>query len=398
MKKWPRLSFTLLAAILLFFVVVLSSLSFRPLGGGNVFAQTLGPSQQQLTQIALQNLQAEYNSMISGNSPTEVLIPRFDGQSGQEISSSQRTVSAQTANNKLAKYGIHYTSIDVSLTPLGIRNNGVNLLLDATEQSTFHCTSNDPSAPTQWEQVVPHTFVFQQIQANYQLTYDSTGCDPYGYYLCAPTDASTEPADPVDENGAPINLGPQPTPLDENMALNTPSQPSQRTLFYCDYDSFSAAEYALTWATSRNHAYREYGNDCTNFASQCLRAGGWQYKHCCKNHKDWNRWWYDPQGTQNQGQTRTWTFAEALDYFIPNSGRGRFTLNANDMYFGDIIFIDQFGNGIYDHTMIVTYPAGTWGDTWVSYHTHDTRNRPIADIWRQYPNARLHPYWICHNW
>ena len=88
MKKWPRLSFTLLAAVLLVFVVVLSSVSL-PLGGRNVLAQTLTPSQGTLTKIALQQLQADYNSMISGNSATEVLVPRFDGQIRQEISSSQ---------------------------------------------------------------------------------------------------------------------------------------------------------------------------------------------------------------------------------------------------------------------------------------------------------------------
>ncbi|WP_426004861.1 amidase domain-containing protein [Paenarthrobacter sp. NyZ202] len=35
--------------------------------------------------------------------------------------------------------------------------------------------------------------------------------------------------------------------------------------------------YARYWAFGRNGAYRQFGNDCQNFVSQSLNAGGWQH-------------------------------------------------------------------------------------------------------------------------
>jgi hypothetical protein len=43
------------------------------------------------------------------------------------------------------------------------------------------------------------------------------------------------------------------------------------------YDRAAAVAYARKWALSRNPAYYDYdplGGDCTNFASQCVLAGG----------------------------------------------------------------------------------------------------------------------------
>ncbi|WRY49101.1 amidase domain-containing protein [Anaerostipes sp. PC18] len=33
-------------------------------------------------------------------------------------------------------------------------------------------------------------------------------------------------------------------------------------------------KYALKWANSRNKKYKKHRNDCTNFVSQCVNAGG----------------------------------------------------------------------------------------------------------------------------
>ena len=40
------------------------------------------------------------------------------------------------------------------------------------------------------------------------------------------------------------------------------------------YSNSAAVTYARTWANSRNSTYNSYANDCTNFVSQCLVAGG----------------------------------------------------------------------------------------------------------------------------
>ena len=41
------------------------------------------------------------------------------------------------------------------------------------------------------------------------------------------------------------------------------------------YNVIAAVNYAMTWGGSkRNPAYPQYDSDCSNFVSQCLKAGG----------------------------------------------------------------------------------------------------------------------------
>jgi hypothetical protein len=115
--------------------------------------------------------------------------------------------------------------------------------------------------------------------------------------------------------GVPIN-GPQPAPL---------SAERRR-----------AIEYADRWAGNvddphrANPDYQNFGDgggDCTNFASQVMRAGG--FKDVGDGIDDWHRgdaddWYYD-NGFSFPGNTNsnTWSVAQANRDFIVNSGRGQ---------------------------------------------------------------------------
>lgn len=52
---------------------------------------------------------------------------------------------------------------------------------------------------------------------------------------------------------------------------------------YSPYNSSMASNYAYQWALSKNPQYPDFsantlqGGDCTNFVSQALHTGGWQY-------------------------------------------------------------------------------------------------------------------------
>ena len=41
------------------------------------------------------------------------------------------------------------------------------------------------------------------------------------------------------------------------------------------FDREAAAAYARKWATGTNPNYPRFDNDCTNFVSQVMLAGGW---------------------------------------------------------------------------------------------------------------------------
>ncbi|WP_227996965.1 amidase domain-containing protein [Nocardia australiensis] len=83
----------------------------------------------------------------------------------------------------------------------------------------------------------------------------------------------------------------------------------------------AAVEYANQWALGRNPDYADLGEaDCTNFVSQCLRAGGFQDEGdggVPKMHRDDNaRWYYDDDRT-GVDKSYTWGGAPNLhDYLL----------------------------------------------------------------------------------
>ena len=90
-------------------------------------------------------------------------------------------------------------------------------------------------------------------------------------------------------------------------------------------------EYAEQWAEGFNPEYESLGGgdlDCTNFASQVMRAGG--FGDVGNGIDDWRRgdsddWYYQNDGLAFPGNTssKTWTLAKENHNFVTqHSGRG----------------------------------------------------------------------------
>ncbi len=159
-----------------------------------------------------------------------------------------------------------------------------------------------------------------------------------------------------------------------------------------NYDRNAAVRYALQYALSPNRAYVYYeDNDCSNFISQCLRAGG------AKN--DYNRthpWWYDGRPSV------CWAVAHSLFWYIRTcSARNSFGIRAKTYYLddnngyassikgkvepGDLI---QYRNdqGRIQHSAIIT-GFDSNGEPLVCQHTYNGKNV----TWRKYfPEAIFH--------
>ena len=164
----------------------------------------------------------------------------------------------------------------------------------------------------------------------------------------------------------------------------------------------AAKNYALDQAFNPNPYFRIFDNDCTNFVSQSLKWGGWTYKGFGNSYKNWGLWWYDEFGSKKTGQTRSWTQAIALKYFVGNSGRGFLTRYPCDLDIGDVIFADWESDGVIDHAMIITYRVYTtncwdWSGILLSQHSNARRNKPLSQYATENPNASFIAYWICHN-
>ncbi|WP_370941927.1 amidase domain-containing protein [Amycolatopsis sp. cg5] len=163
------------------------------------------------------------------------------------------------------------------------------------------------------------------------------------------------------------------------------------------YNRQAMADYAKRWALDRNSAYPSFGNDCTNFVSQAMSAGGWLHvvnPGPFGNPTDKGNWYMRYLST-HAGYSQTWSVADMFRYFaIDNSTPRRVTLNGNHSRRGDVIWADwDLANGSpgvdghWDHVMIITGDAYPNVDDWitktVSYHTTDTRDVPLQQVWEK---------------
>lgn len=126
------------------------------------------------------------------------------------------------------------------------------------------------------------------------------------------------------------------------------------------------SKYALKWTSSPyngneksdfNSTYPFYGNNCANFASQVLDAGGWfRTGGNSLQQNDNTKWTYNLAGYK--GATRTWYSAKYLNIFAYNTGTYGWLDNIWNARTGDLLFVDWDPNGkadgSIDHVMVVS--------------------------------------------
>jgi hypothetical protein len=180
------------------------------------------------------------------------------------------------------------------------------------------------------------------------------------------------------------------------------ARPEAATVALQLYSGTAAASYAKKWANGINPAYGKLGDDdCTNFVSQAMVAGGWTYvwgfHHAkrairdmgiCELRKTNSVWWfkrdqcYRPWPWSNIHASHTWGGAENFYQFLDTSGRGTKLKAISDLDVGDVLQRDHNDNHVH-HTMVVTEkgPQIVDGKSIIqlklSYHSNNTLNRPF---------------------
>ncbi|MCA0969785.1 amidase domain-containing protein [Halobacillus litoralis] len=135
------------------------------------------------------------------------------------------------------------------------------------------------------------------------------------------------------------------------------------------YNRREAVRYADRWWDSYNPAYRHFEVDCTNYISQCLRAGGapmWGQPNRSKG------WWY---GSGNWSYS--WAVAHALRWYLSGSRKGLTATevsSADQLSLGDVICYDFEGDGRFNHNTIVVKKDAN-GMPLVNAHTSNSRHR-----------------------
>jgi Domain of unknown function (DUF4157)/Putative amidase domain len=157
------------------------------------------------------------------------------------------------------------------------------------------------------------------------------------------------------------------------------------------YSGSAAAAYARTWALGTNPSYPRFDNDCTNFVSQSVEAGGWtMVGGSCSDRKGDNVWWYGNSKCWWPGVRASYTWAGAQNFynFTNVSGRGSAASKVADLKIGDILQMRFDGSTNIGHSMVLTDKKE--GNLFFSYHTSDHLDEPFwgsGGILSRYPKA-----------
>ncbi|WP_409295009.1 amidase domain-containing protein [Peribacillus sp. SCS-26] len=134
------------------------------------------------------------------------------------------------------------------------------------------------------------------------------------------------------------------------------------------YNRLKAVQYAERWWNEFNPGYKKFQDDCTNFISQCLRAGGapvWGQPQRQRG------WWYT-----GKTWSYSWAVAHSLKLYLGRSKglKTRMVSKPEELTYGDIICYDFEGDGRYNHNTIVT-GRDAYGMPLVNAHTTNSRMR-----------------------
>ncbi|NEU31419.1 amidase domain-containing protein [bacterium LRH843] len=134
------------------------------------------------------------------------------------------------------------------------------------------------------------------------------------------------------------------------------------------YNRREAVRYAERWWNDHNPAYQKFTDNCTNFISQCLRAGGVPMTGYPNRGKGW---WY-----QGGNWSLSWSVAHSFRWYLNGSPVGLHTeerQGASELEAGDIICYDFDGDGRWQHSTIVV--------------AKDANNEPLVNA--QTSNSRM---------
>lgn len=155
------------------------------------------------------------------------------------------------------------------------------------------------------------------------------------------------------------------------------------------YDRAAAVAYARKWALDTNPDYPRFDNDCTNFISQVMLAGGWTMvdRGDFLDRKSDTVWWYG--GSWWTRASYTWGGAHNFSKFIKVSGRGSEVTDPLKLDRGDVVQIKKDTGHVF-HSMAVTENTGS--DLLLCYHTSDHYDKKLSAVQASYsPTAFI--YW-----
>lgn len=291
-----------------------------------------------------------------------------------------RLTELRSRRDRLSAAGERYSAARTDATVLSTRQAGDSLVVRAREVTELDYVKVRGSEPALTAFSVDREFTFTRSGSRWLLA-DVTLAGGQGLApvneVVAPTGTkqAARPAAASRTN----RVRPQETSANEKRAGG-----SGEVTAAAGFNYVAMADYAKRHWSSYNPNYRAYSNDCTNFISQAMRAGGWWYVGSGAFERTNNNKWY--YGSYTWTTSYTWAGAHNWYWFARNSGRAYGLTNVWYMGLADVLQLDFDRNGNIDHTMLVT-AVGSNGERYLTYHTNNTLNRSLSSIINSYPSS-----------
>ncbi|MGA5438747.1 amidase domain-containing protein [Streptomyces griseoincarnatus] len=287
-----------------------------------------------------------------------------------------------------------YTKAEVDVTVTDVTVTGQSATLQLTEHTRLYLPFTpqeiEEGAPEYEELSLPHTVRFAQSpDGAWLLSSDEADAEGGPTATTQVADVDVEPAaddggGTPDENEESKDAGADVAPLPDS------SVEYVKPAVSANYNYGKMVSYANKYWNNHNDAYRTYGNDCTNFISQTMLAGGWKPKGGAIIQRKSNKYWF--YGPTKFTTSYTWAGAENWYWFAKkHSKRTKILDNVWKLASADVLQADFNRNNNIDHTMIVTKKYR--GTPYLTYHTSDTHNKSLKKILSDYPRA----WWYAHR-
>ncbi|MFI1585575.1 amidase domain-containing protein [Embleya sp. NPDC020630] len=275
--------------------------------------------------------------------------------------------------SELASYDIAYTKATADVDLLDVTYTGSTARLDVSRNAAL--TYRNPPAPgiTQLKTHDVYSLVFTKDAGIWSLQSQQRRADD-GLILLADSTPDVSSAAPHKSD-----------PRKKAAASTTrPAVASSKIRKLSGgYDYGAMARYATDHAPTAfyNPDYRSWSQDCTNFISQALRAGGWEDAYDPNDPHGNTSWWYTWTN-----QSASWINAEAFYWFAVDN-RVTELGNVWDMLLGDVLQADwNTPDNVMDHTMMV-HAFDYNGYPLIASHTNDASWIPLGQVISGNPGA-----------
>lgn len=159
------------------------------------------------------------------------------------------------------------------------------------------------------------------------------------------------------------------------------------------FDRSGAVAYAERWWNSRNDTYNSFGNDCTNYVSQCWHDGGlypFRFDGPRWYHKKPRFWFFETQEwTHSWTVTREFATAMVVDFRVAEFTYADISSSWNSALPGDAIQYNWGTGDGFSHGSVevgygnFTYNGQPYNGDYMNQHTTDRRHAPWNWGWLQ---------------